>query len=193
MTKEEKLRARYNAELAKLEDQRLPGANDHLAQNGDVAKWMTGQQAKIERAIGDEDDILYERSVGGWLKGWEKINTTLAEAYRESTDPEEWELRYVRWMKIIYMKFECEMGIFYIVPRKPETKPKAKHWFTVDEMLEILGSPTTVAVIQTFKSLPVRPKSIDDRVPAGEKHLIMDFTGKADNVYYKWEGSVDRG
>lgn len=193
MTKEEKLRARYNAELEKLEDQRLPGANEHLAQNDDVAKWMIGQQEKIERAIRDEDDILYERSVGGWLKGWEKINTALAEDYRKSTDPEEWELRYVRFMKIVYMKFECEMGTFFIVPRKPKTKPKAKHWFTVDEMLDLLDTPATVAAIQTFKSLPVRPGSIDDRVPEGEKHLIMDFTKQPSDIHYKWKGSVKRG
>lgn len=194
MTKEEKLRARYNAELVKIEDQRLPGWEGRLAADPEAKGWMDKQHAKIQSAIRDEDEILFERGMNSWQRGWEKINRAIAEEYRKANpDAELWELRYVRWMSIKFMKLECDMGTFYIVPQRPKRKPRAKHWFTVDEILDILGSPATIAAIKMFGELPVRPESTREKIPAGEKHLIMDFTKDPPDIHYKWKGSVKRG
>jgi hypothetical protein len=193
VSKEEALRAAYQKATSRVEAERLPGWQEHMDQDPSVGDWMAKQLAKVERAIRDEDDILFDRALGGWLKGWDKVNTAIAEKYRlENTDASTWQLRYVKWMKLKYMKFECDMGTFFIVPRKPSRKPRAQHWFTVDEMLDILNSPATVAAIKTFESLPVRPGSME-KPKAGEKHLVMDFTKEEPDIYYNFKGSVRRG
>ena len=115
---------------------------------------------------------------------WERVNERLAEEYRVANeDPETWELRYIKWMKkIVYIKFGSPMGDFYLVPKKPRKKPKAAHWYTVDEMLGMLN-PAVVAAIEMAGSLPVRPETLPGPEP-GEKHMLVDMTGPEMRVKY---------
>lgn len=192
-TKEEELQAKFEAAYDRVKRDRLPGWDDYLEATEATADWMKNQRAKVERAVRDEDEILLERALAGWEKGSAKINTAIAEKYRsENSDPEMWELRYVKWMKLKYIKFECPLGIFYIVPRQPSRSPSAQHWYTVDEMLDIIGTPSTAAAIKTFGQLPVRPSSLK-KPEKGEKHLVVNYTGD-DNptLYYNIRGGIKR-
>lgn len=194
MTKREKLQARYQKELDRMERERLPGAKEELERGaGEKGKWMRSQKEKIERAIRDEDEILFERALGGWLKGWGTVNTEIAENYRKTVEPEMWELRYVRWMNIRFMKLECDMGTFYIVPRTPNRRPKTDHWFTVDEMLDILAAPGVVASSKAFGALPSRPDSTS-RPGSDERHLVVNFAdSNKPAVYYDYRGRPSDG
>lgn len=194
IVRKEELQERLASTLRKIQKGRLPGWEKYLDEHASVKSWIDDQYTKIRNAIEDEDEILYERAVAGWKKGWSNVNVLLAEEYRATNeDAATWELRYIKWMKLKYVKFECEMGIFYVVPRKPDRTPKAKHWFTVDEMIAILEDEATVAAIQTFKQLPVRPGSLP-RVRAGEKHLVANFTDDEKPMfYYNFKGGARRG
>ena len=185
----EELRGRLDKFLRWVTQERLPGWEEYLDNNSEAYNRMDGYRLKVDDSIKDADEILFERAVGGLKEAWEKINLAIAEKYRElNPDPETWELRYVRWMKIKYMKFGCEMGTFYVVPKKPERRPKAKHWFTVDEMLDILNCPATVAAIKAFKQMPVRPDSLPSP-GEDEKHLVANFTDDGrPPVYYRFRG-----
>ena len=113
-----------------------------------------------------------EEAVHTWMLFWGMVNHDLATAHRkENEDPETWELRYLRWMKEIkHIKCEGEWGMFYIVPAKPKKLPRHPNWFTVDELIEILGSESTMAAIKLFKALPIRSEVLG-LPPKGEKHL----------------------
>lgn len=151
----------------------------------EAAAWLKAQYKNVRSAMRDEDNILFERAVVSWEKGFEKINTICGEAYRERyPDPEEWPLRYFRWMKVQYMEFECDLGTFYIVPRRPRRKPKVDHWMTADEMIDILENPAMVKAIKEF-GLPVRGDTLPGPRP-NEKHLVCDFRKEEPQVYYKF-------
>ena len=155
-----------------------------------AAAWIKKQRKRIAVATRDEDEILFEKALNSWEKAFDKLNGICGEAYRAQTPaPEDWPLRYFRWMKVQYMKLECELGIFYIVPRPPSRKPRVPHWMTADEMIDILSSPSTIAAIKKF-GLPVRPETIG-KPKRGEKHMIINFTNDGrPTCYYDFpEGS----
>jgi hypothetical protein len=148
---------------------------------GAAAIWIGKQRKRVDVAMRDEDEILFEKALASWEKAFEKLNEICGEAYRaQCPNPEEWPLRYFRWMKVQYMKLHCELGTFYIVPRMPKRKPRVPHWLTADEMIDILANPATVAAIKTF-GLPVRPESISGP-KRGEKHMIVNLTGDGGEV-----------
>jgi hypothetical protein len=194
ISKGERLQAKFEEALAQVKAMRLPGWREHVDENKDVGDWMVAQRSKIERAIRDEDEVLYDRAVPGWIKGWEKINIAVAEKYRaENADPELWELRYIKWMKLVYIKFESELGVFYLVPRHPKRRPRAEYWYTVDEMLDMLGNEGIIAAIKTFNQLPVRPQSLE-KPKKGEKHMVINLTGDENpKVFYNFHGGLQRG
>ena len=149
----------------------------------DAAKWIRDQRKRVTLAIRDRDTILFERALASWEKAFEKLNRICGEAYRARfPDPEEWPLRYFRWMSIRYMELECELGTFYLVPQMPIRKPTVEHWMTADEMLDILSQPAIIKAIQTF-GLPGRPGKVE-KPRKGEKHMIINFTGDGNPVCY---------
>jgi hypothetical protein len=146
-----------------------------------AAAWISKQRNRVDIAMRDKDEILFEKALASWEKAFDKLNGLCGEGYRaRCPNPEDWPLRYFRWMKVQYMKLHCELGTFYIVPRMPKRKPRVPHWLTADEMIDILANPATVAAIKTF-GLPVRPDTIDGPRP-GEKHMIINLTGDGGEV-----------
>lgn len=150
-----------------------------------AALWIGKQRKRIDVARRDEDEILFEKALTSWEKAFEKLNRICGEGYRaECPNPEEWPLRYFRWMKVQYMKLECDLGIFYIVPRIPKRKPRVPHWLTADEMIDILANPAMIASIKMF-GLPVRPETLEGPKP-GEKHMIINMTNDGNpRCYYE--------
>lgn len=175
------MRARAAAAMRAQLDEALPGFDEYLKNENKASQWIAEQEAKINQAVRDEDDILLERALGSWTKAVERVNEIIAEKYRQA-NPEAagdgWDLRYVKWMtKVKYIRLECPLGEFYVVPRMPARRPKAKYWYTADEMIAMLH-PTTAEVIKTFEALPVRPETLSAPGP-GEKHLRINATGTA--------------
>jgi len=175
------MRSRADAAMRAQLDEALPGFTEYLKNDSKAAGWIAEQEAKIKQAAQDEDGILLERALGSWTKAVERVNEILAERYRQANPDaagDGWELRYVKWMtKVKYIRFECPLGEFYVVPRMPSRRPKAPHWYTVDEMLDMLH-PMVAETIKTFGSLPVRPDSLPGPGP-NEKHLRIYATGAA--------------
>jgi hypothetical protein len=179
--------------MRSLLDETLPGFEDYLKKDTRAAGWIAEQEAKINAAARDDDDILLERALGSWTKAVGRVNEIIAEEYRLShPDPELWELRFVKWMtKITYIRFESPMGEFYVVPRMPKRRPKAAHWYTVDEMIDMMH-PAVAETIKAFGVLPVRPEALPGPAP-GEKHLLIDATGKQVVMKYDFQGGTRHG
>jgi hypothetical protein len=162
--------------------ERLPGWESCLAGDPKIESWIADLSVRIENAIRDEDAVRFEKELSSVSKAWWRVNQIVAEAYRkENLDPELWELRYIKWMRITFIKFDSPMGEFYLVPRTPSRKPKAEHWYTVDEMLDMLH-PNVVRVIEIAGKLPVRPDSLPGP-KRGEYHLHIDATGPTVKTY----------
>lgn len=189
------MRTRADAVMREQLDEALPGFDEYLKNDTKAAGWLAEQEAKIKQAVRDEDDILLERALGSWVKAVGRVNEILAEQYRQANPDaagDGWELRYVKWMtKVKYIRFECPLGEFYVVPRMPTRRPKATHWYTVDELIDMLH-PTVAETIKAFGSLPVRPDSLPGPGPS-EKHLTFDATGPEVVMTYSWQGGPNRG
>jgi hypothetical protein len=157
-----------------------------------AATWIRKQRKLMTIARRDEDEIMFEKAVASWEKAFEKLNRICGEAYRAKyPDPEEWPLRYFRWMRIKYMELECDLGTFYLVPRMSSRKPRVDHWMTADEMIDILETPALVAAIKTF-GLPSRGGEVDPP-KKGEKHMYINLTGDGKEVcHYDYPGAVKR-
>lgn len=163
-------------------EEKLPGVDELLESDEAAAGWIREQEHRIWSSIRDLDEILFERSLASWIRGWEKLNEIVAEDYRKThPGPETWELRFIKWMKIKFIHFESEkLGSFYLVPKRPKRRPRAEHWYTVDEMLDMLH-PNIAATINTFGCLPARPESLEGP-ERGEKHLTIDLTDPEEAV-----------
>ena len=183
-SKAERMQAKFDSARAIVERERLPGWEAFFARDAEAEKWTLNQEQRVLGSLRHEDEVIFERALGSWVMAWERVNERLAEEYRVANeDPETWELRYIKWMKkIVYIKFGSPMGDFYLVPKKPRKKPKAAHWYTVDEMLGMLN-PAVVAAIEMAGSLPVRPETLPGPEP-GEKHMLVDMTGPEMRVKY---------
>lgn len=169
---------------AKVQKERLPGWEAFIATNADASKHIKNTETNILTRFSDEDEVLFTKDLGSWVRSWGRVNEVLAEQYRkENINPNEWQLRYIKWMKIVYIRFESEKGEFYLLPRRPSKKPRVKHWYTVDEMLDML-IPEVSSILSMSDELPLRPGS-EGKPPPGEKHLHIDFTGKKTSVRYE--------
>jgi hypothetical protein len=193
MTEREiKMTARFWQAAIKVQNERLPGWEAFLATDPKAKGYMNEKEERLLIAFRDDDDILFDQYIESWAKAWERINEVVAEKYRkENTDPEEWQLRYIKWMKITYIHFTSKKGDFYLLPRRPRKKPKATHWYTVDEMLDMLH-PVTVAAMKLSDVMPMRPESVKGPAP-GEKHLIVDCTGPEVTARYELPKRGRRG
>lgn len=191
----ETLAARAEKVMRETQEAALPGFEAYLSRDSKAADWIAEQEAKISTAVRDEDSILLERALGSWSKAIGRVNEILAEEYRQANPDasgDGWELRYVKWMtKVKYIRFESPMGEFYLLPRMPSRRPKAPHWYTVDEMLVMLD-PKMAPVITALGVLPIRPESIP-RAGPGDKILHFDATGPQVEMTYEFEGGAHHG
>jgi hypothetical protein len=141
----------------------LPGFDAFIEKHPEATKWLDEQCFRMDKAIHDNDPVLFERALGSWAKAVERVNELVAEEYRQAhSDPLTWELRFFKWMaRVKWMKFDCALGEFYVVPRPPASgrKPKAKYWYTADEMIDML-QPGVAIAIKGFQQLPTRPDSL---------------------------------
>jgi hypothetical protein len=154
----------------------LPGCEEHVAANPEIRGWLDTQEKRIEKCMADANEIKFESALGNWRRGWERVNALLAEKYRlEQPDPNRWELRYFKWMeKVQYIRYEGpKYGEFLLYPRTPDRCPKER-WYTVDEMLFFLSSPTVLAVADVFGVMPAKPEY--PRLKKGEQIVRVDLT-----------------
>jgi len=170
--------------LETLERQKLPGFADFIKSNSKARDSLMSKFDGIERGLRDTDEILFDQSMNGFKNVCWAVNQSIAEKHRKLLPPEEWDLRYIRFMKIKFIKFGCELGEFYLVPYTPRVRPRSPHWFTVDEMIDMIDNPLTVSTILAFSGLPVRPEALKGPGP-GEKHMIVDFTSGKMEVKYE--------
>lgn len=180
----ERLKLRLQQETSRIHDERLPGWETIFSSNPKIGAWIGELQTRIENSIRDEDEIRFEKEIASIEKAWNRLNELVAEDYRQrNTDPEFWELRFIKWMKVSFIKFDSPMGEFYLVPRTPSTKPRAEHWYTVDEML-VLVRPELAELHRMSGALPKRPDYLKPPGP-GENVLHIDATGPVVRTYYE--------
>lgn len=160
----------------RIEENKLPGADEFVAANPKARSFISEHRSRAERALRDRNEVNLEDALAQLVRGWNHVNVTLAEEHRgERGEPETWDLRYVKWMKLEYIRFDSPRGEFYLYPRKPRRSPKVDRWYTVDEMLNML-KPGVTAAIKIFDVLPCRP----ERLPGperGERFLHVDMSG----------------
>jgi hypothetical protein len=171
-----------------MDEEKLPGFMDFIRSSESARETLKKRFIDIERAANDVDKILYDQSLNSYRAAWWRVNEIIAEQYRkENKDPELWELRYIKFMKIKFIKFESDLGEFYLVPFEPKNRPRSDHWYTVDEMIAICEySGKYKKAMECFGQLPARPKRITPP-PRGEKHLYI--TQKPDGTVesrYHW-------
>lgn len=167
----EDLAARRTQLQVMQETENLPEFATHVASDEKIDRWLKDQIARMDAAIRDTDEVLFDQASGAWLKAAQRVNEIIAEEYRQAhPDAESWDLRYFKWMtKIKFIRFESPLGEFYLVPRRPQIRPKAQHWYTADEMIDMLH-PMAAKTIQAFGVLPVRPETLAGPRP-GEAHI----------------------
>jgi len=175
-TLHDRLVALLGAAELEMEAMRLPVWSELLERNKKAATTVRERRERVADAMRDEDEVLFMRALRSWQMAWSRVNEVLAEEYRQANpDPEGWELRYFKWMKIKFIHFDSPLGEFYLVPRAPRRQPKGVTWYTADEMIAML-EPGVAATILGFKKLPVRFESLSG--PAkGEQHMHIDLTG----------------
>lgn len=189
----ETLEIRRRQAMADQDASNLPEFDAKKAGDPKIAKYIADQEGRIAAAVRDADEIVFETTIGSWLKACYRVNEIIADEYRAANpDPATWELRYFKWMtRVQYILFESPLGEFAIVPRRGRRVP-AKHWYTADEMIGILGNPAIGETIKMLGTLPVRPESLPG--PAeGEKHLHIDATGPQVQARFEFHGGSHAG
>jgi hypothetical protein len=150
----------------------LPGFAGLFEQDPKISPWIATQEDRITAAIRDVDEVLFEQALGAWAKAHARVNEMLAEQYRAThSDPELWELRYIRWMaKVHYIVFASPRGEFLLYPRRPTRRPAVVHWYTVEEMIDMLH-PNAIALMALSDTMPGRPELASKKPGPNEKHL----------------------
>lgn len=183
-TQGKNLSLRFLRESDRINDEMLPGWREALEANPGLKSEISQLAARIENAIRDEDEIRYEEVAIPFARLHDQLNVIVAEEYRaKNTDPELWELRYIKWMKISFIKFDSPMGEFFLTPRTPKKTPKARHWYTVDEMMSLVRGP----VAELIKMGGVLPDRADVLQPPGpgERVIHIDATSQPVRTYYE--------
>lgn len=163
--------------------ERVPGLFPYFDANNKERKEFWEKLTRAEAAFRDVDEPMFEHNLDEWAELVELANQRLAEEHRLSRPPEEWDLRFVRWMKrLIFIRFGSPLGEFYLVPRRPRYRPKASHWYTAEQMMDFIASPEVIEMIKVFGCLPVQPEDV--ALKPQEKHLHYDPA--ADKVWGAW-------
>lgn len=176
-----KLLDRYGEIEQRVQEALLPGWDKVLANDPTHDKKLTTCRELLITAAQNGEEHAFERISAEWLGLWREVNETVAERYRQETEPEDWDLRYFKWMKVKFMRLTCPAGEFYLVPRKPGRKPRATHWYTADEMIDMMTNEAIRNAIEEFGVLPVRPE--EERFEPGEGSLHIDFTGEVPKAW----------
>lgn len=180
----ETLLLRLQEETTRFHSERLPGWETFLAGDSRISAYLDDLQQRVKNAIRDADGVRFEKELKSIEKAWNRLNEIVAEDYRKThEDPNLWDLRFVKWMKIAFIKFGSPRGDFYLVPRMPSRLPKAAHWYTVDEMLTFVR-PEIAALLEMSDQLPQRPDILVPPGP-GENVLHVDASGPVVKTYYE--------
>lgn len=157
----------------------LPGAEDLVASDTRMSDWICRQWGRVRQALAAGDEVFLENALGTWVKAWTRVLEILAEDYRKThLVPEEWELRYFKWMNKVHLRCTGKIGTFLIYPHRPRNPPRGVAWYTAADMLEIVsGPPSIAAAIKLFGILPVRAEDLPQKPRRGEQFLIIDATG----------------
>lgn len=170
-----------------MDQEKLPGFMDFVRSSESAKDTFHKRFADLERAAKDGDKILYDDAHNSFRAAWWRVNEIIAENYRkENEDPELWELRYIKFMKVKFIKFESDLGEFYLVPFEPKKQPKSKYWYTVDEMVAMCEEAGKFKkLMECFGQLPARPEKIPPP-PRGEKHayITQNADGTVDTRYH---------
>lgn len=160
-----------------MNQSRLPGWEAFVVSDQKAIDFITKQEEGMRRGLVDDDEVLYEKFEKGYREAHRRVNNIIAEKYREQNrDPEMWELRYLRWMSIEYVKFNSPYGTFFVFPLPPRRRPKVPYWYTAEEMIGIMSSGAG-AIAAAFEQLPARPESLSAKPGIGEEFMTIDFTG----------------
>lgn len=168
--------AKRQAEVeAQLANSLLPGAEVVLSQNAQAIDWLTRQNERIRAAIDDENEALFDQALGSLVRGTERANQIVAERYRKETPVEKWELRYVKWMRIQYIRFGSPWGDFVVIPHPPVYRPSWPVWYTVDDLIALVDYPEMVtSVLAAFHCLPQRQGAELPQPKFGEQMTVVD-------------------
>lgn len=177
------LSAQWKAAQAWVDREIIPGAREFFDNNAKAKEWKEAQERAVRSALDDGDVAGYERASQSWLNAWMRAFAIVAEEYRQKhQDPETWELRYFKWMAIRYMRCECSLGEFYVVPREARGVPAGAIWYTANDLIAFADNQSTYrAAVELFGKLPERPRPLG-QPGIGENFLIMDFTGSEPRV-----------
>jgi hypothetical protein len=177
---------RWQETKDRLYDQLLPGWQEFICRDAQAARWIADQEGKLRAALEAGNEMQYERAAATWRRAWERVNERLAESYRRAHPaPEEWDLRFVKWMaEVIHIKFAAPGGRFYLVPRQVPAELDGQRCYTVDQMIGLLH-PTALTIAEVFEQSPI-PEQIPSPPGPGEKHLVVDLTGTTPKISYRW-------
>ena len=165
----EELQSKLDSAYEEIRRNRLPGW-EAVFFSPEVHPWMLEQENKLFTALNDEAEVRFTRALGQVRHGWFRINQKIAEAYRKANpNPEEWELRYIKYMTVSYIRCESSGGEFYLTPRRRKPKPGVKA-ISIEEVEKILETPLIAHAINLFGGMPANEAEFTP--PAkGEKHI----------------------
>ena len=158
---------------------RLPGAVQYVENHPDVEGWIDQQKERADSAFREGHEPGFHRGLVAYVEGWERVNELLAAEYAlRVTDPKEWDLYYVRWMKNVrYIVFDSEKWGEFTMYREPPHRPIEERWFTVDEAIDMLENPLFSVVLDTFDAFPSREEMLP-RLERGAKVMHLDVTNE---------------
>lgn len=187
----ESLEERRRSIVAAQEATNLPEFQFRVDADPAMGKWIVEQVSRMDAAIRDIDEVLFDQAAGAWQKAAHRVNEIIAEEYRVAhPDVELWDLRYFKWMtRVTFIKFDSPFGEFYLVPRKPRVQPKTMYWYTADEMIDMLH-PQVAHTIKTFGVLP--DKRAVPKLKPGEQIIHVDATGDQFEIWCETPGGARR-
>ena len=165
----EQLKQKLEAAFEEIRRDRLPNW-EAVFFSPEVHPWMLEQENKVFQALEDEADIRFAQALAKYKSGWVRINQQIAEKYKAANpDPTTWELRYLKHMRVKFIRCESPAGEFYITPR-PRKPKKGVRTISADQLEAIIENPVAAKAFELFGALPVDESEFDEP-PKGENHL----------------------
>lgn len=155
---------------------RLPEHEQYLNDHPEAAVWLKSQKKKVLSWQEEGNETKFDSSLSGYVRGNERVNELIAKDYAEGKDPEDWDLRYVRWMvNLQYILFDSEKWGEFKMYRVYPKEPDIEQWFTVDEMIDMLENPLFTKALEVFEMFPSRPEKLTGP-GVNEDHLHIEVT-----------------